>query len=186
MPVTVEELDDGRGVRFHAFGELTDAEFLTTVEAHLRAEDVGKYRYNLSDFTAVETVKLSSRAIFRSAELGRDSAVRRDLVMAVVADRDFLFGLARMWQAFARSTGWETGVFRSRTEAATWLRDEVDKRGGRAPHAGALRTRDRLGTLSPPASGVRAFAAASAGARPTGGGFRSGTDGEGPTVPDRG
>jgi hypothetical protein len=39
------------------------------------------------------------------------------LLVAVVVERNVVFALARMWEAFIEGIGWETKIFPSITEA---------------------------------------------------------------------
>jgi hypothetical protein len=57
-------------------------------------------------------------------------SVPRAPAVAIVAPSDLAFGIARMWEAFAEVTRWNTHVFRSRAEADPWLRPWA---GGRPP-----------------------------------------------------
>ncbi len=54
--------------------------------------------------------------------------VPRPLAVAIVASSDLAFGIARMWEAFAEVTRWNTHVFRSRAEADPWLRPWAEGR----------------------------------------------------------
>lgn len=128
MPVTIEELDDGLGVLMHASGAVTEAELVSVLDTHLGAKGASDYRYSLTDLTAADAFDVTNRAIHRVAELCRTAAAAENRRMvAVVGDRDLVFGLARMWQVFARETGWTTEVFRSRDEAEAWLREKVEE-----------------------------------------------------------
>jgi hypothetical protein len=46
-------------------------------------------------------------------------------VVAVIAPLDHAFGISRMWETLAESTGWTTRIFRDRTEALAWLRKQI-------------------------------------------------------------
>jgi hypothetical protein len=50
------------------------------------------------------------------------AAVNANVALAAVAPQDLLFGMARMWQAFTDTIGWQTAVFRTRDEAEHWIR----------------------------------------------------------------
>jgi len=45
----------------------------------------------------------------------------RDASVAIVAPKDSLFGMARMWEVYVEATGWRTKVFRSSEEALPWV-----------------------------------------------------------------
>jgi hypothetical protein len=48
-------------------------------------------------------------------------------VVAVVAPGDTVFGMARMWQAFANKTGWEIEIVWSKPAATVWLRSRLGR-----------------------------------------------------------
>jgi hypothetical protein len=50
------------------------------------------------------------------------------LLVAVVAERNVVFALARMWEAFIEGIGWETKIFPSITEAQDWVRIRVKEK----------------------------------------------------------
>ena len=47
------------------------------------------------------------------------------LLVALVAERNVVFALARMWEAFIEGIGWETKIFPSLAEAQDWVRTRV-------------------------------------------------------------
>ena len=40
---------------------------------------------------------------------------------------DVVFGMVRMWEVFAQTTGWSIGVFRFRKDADEWLHHRLVK-----------------------------------------------------------
>jgi hypothetical protein len=50
------------------------------------------------------------------------------LLVAVVVERNVVFALARMWEAFIEGIGWETKIFPSITEAQDWVRIRVKEK----------------------------------------------------------
>jgi hypothetical protein len=50
------------------------------------------------------------------------------LLVALVAERNVVFALARMWEAFIGGIGWETKIFPSITEAQDWVRIRVKEK----------------------------------------------------------
>jgi hypothetical protein len=50
------------------------------------------------------------------------------LLVALVAERNTVFALARMWEAFIEGIGWETKIFPSLAEAQDWVRSRVKEK----------------------------------------------------------
>ena len=53
-----------------------------------------------------------------------------DGVLAIIAKRDLEFGINRMWEIIAESSGlpWETMVFRDRVAAEKWVKRKVKEK----------------------------------------------------------
>jgi hypothetical protein len=89
-----------------------------------------KLKYALIDAVLMEPT------MFSPSEM--DSIVLQDrqiasyaapgLLVAVVVDRNVVFALARMWEAFIEGIGWETKIFPSITEAQDWVRIRVKEK----------------------------------------------------------
>ena len=56
------------------------------------------------------------------------SGIITDVIIAVVADRDLSYGLARMADLMRGEQFWESAVFRERFAAEAWLRERVSER----------------------------------------------------------
>jgi len=50
------------------------------------------------------------------------------LLVVLVAERNVVFALARMWEAFIEEIGWETKIFPSLAEAQDWVRIRVKEK----------------------------------------------------------
>ena len=123
-----------RLVLTRAIGTLTDEEIFGYQREVWSRPDVAGYD-ELVDMSAVEHVAVSS--IERVAELASFSAAMdtRPSVsrFAIVAPRDFEFGLGRLYGARREMDSRGTkrvGVFRSRAEALAWLGLECEPPGG--------------------------------------------------------
>jgi hypothetical protein len=77
----------------------------------------------LLDFRGVTDFDLSASQAQHAAELfTAEGAVIGDGRVAIVADRDLVYGMGRMWQAFSEaSSPTEVGIFRTLAEAESWL-----------------------------------------------------------------
>jgi len=128
MPIEIKDLDEGLGVSIIGRGVITDEEYLEALTEHLmqNKEKFKKYRYSLSDFTAVTKVCVSTKTITLINNLCISAAkINPNAVVATVADRDLIYGLARMSQLHIAETGWESMVFRDRRDAEAWIKKRV-------------------------------------------------------------
>lgn len=138
MPFSTEYVGEGRGVRLVGTGLLTGQEILEAKQGLLRSPDrIKGLAYGLVDMTDVTELQITRDDVleFVAVDVQIAALVPRVLAVAVVAPGDLAFGLARMWEAFAEVTGWNTHVFRSRAEAEPWLRPWVEGRLPGAPRA---------------------------------------------------
>ena len=133
MPIEYRDIDGGLGSFWEAWGVLTDDEFME-LSARFFSQDAGKlkkYKFNLSDYSAVERTELSTRAVRQEAEMALGVAsINPESIIAIIAPQDILFGLARMWTVFTDEANWETRVFRNRGDAEEWLRRRVEEKYG--------------------------------------------------------
>jgi hypothetical protein len=133
MALNIKYLDGGLGVFAEAAGNLTGSELLTAVtEVNSRNLADKPILYTFFDFNGVMAVSISTDHVRAAAHLAikgaRDQSARR--VVAIYAQDDLPFALARMWQILVKETGWETYVFRQRLEAMKWLQERVGANHG--------------------------------------------------------
>ena len=131
MPFSTEYLPDGRGVHMSGTGLLTGQEILEAKAGLLRAPDrLTGLAYGMVDVTDVTELRITRDDVmeFVAVDVRIAALVPRAVAVAVVAPGDLAFGLARMWEAFAEVTGWNTHVFRSRADAEPWLRPWIEGR----------------------------------------------------------
>jgi hypothetical protein len=133
MPLKVEYLDERRGVLAEASGELTGDELLTGMD-DVNSLDLADrpILYTFFDFNGVTSVNISTTQIRAAADLAirgsRYQSVGR--VVAIYAKNDLHFALARMWEVLVNQTGWETYVFRERSDALAWIGERVSEKFG--------------------------------------------------------
>lgn len=133
MPIEIKDIDGGLGVVIIGKGIVTDQEYVGELKKHLtqEKEKFQKYRYSISDFTAVSKVEVSTDAIKLIDNFCMQAAaVNPNVVVATVADKNLIYGLARMSQMFRDETDWENAVFRRRDDAEVWIRERVKKKFG--------------------------------------------------------
>jgi hypothetical protein len=133
MPLELIDLDGGIGNMVVARGRVTEQEYVDFYTRQLTQdeEEFGKYRYSLSDYTAVSDIEVSAGAVQEIMQLARASAAANpDAIFAIVVGQDVLYGLSRMSEILLDGSGWETWVFRSRVEAEEWIRRRVEEKFG--------------------------------------------------------
>ncbi len=118
------EFNEHRQVlRFVGSGRLTGHEIIGAKQALLTTEDqVRLVRAFLVNLANVDVLEISGEEMRQIIGLDAQlSALAPHAAVAIVAPRDHVFGLARMWEAHADTVGWTTAVFRSAAEANAWL-----------------------------------------------------------------
>ncbi len=132
MPVTYE-IDAANGiVRTRCVGPVTLQEVLGHFRDLTRDPDCPRHLDVLLDLSQETSVPESEEMRIVADEIGR---VRERVTFgtcAVVACRDALFGMLRMFQVFTEGLFSESWVFRSLPEAEAWLAERREARGSRA------------------------------------------------------
>ena len=127
MPVDVKYLDGGKGVVVTASGVTTGDEFIAVNNEVFSRDLVAQpYRYILVDMDHSRAMEVSTEQLRQIAN--RHLTVSRqlpNLVIAVYAKDDLPFANARMWEVFVEGTGWDTRVFRMKSEAVAWIKKLV-------------------------------------------------------------
>ncbi len=105
-------------------GTVPDDQFLTFYKSLFGGDQLDKSMNLLIDLRQTDSSPRSSEVLRRFAEFVQvqftDPAVSPKV--AVVAPKDISFGLARMYEAFAKSVPWDFVVFRDMDAALEWLR----------------------------------------------------------------
>ena len=120
---TTELLEQGTLLVFKGSGVLTGLELIETTRKHVESGDaVRGVRRTLALFDEVTKMEVSAEDVRRLIEVDKSLMELIPLTtIAIVAPKDELLGLSRMWEMMVGVPGWETRVFRSRSEAESWL-----------------------------------------------------------------
>ncbi len=126
MPIELKYLDGG-GSLFVGTGTLTGREILSAINAvHETEEKTRAIVFQIADFRLVEKIDISSMDIRTISERDiRTSKINAQLITAVVAGKEVVFGLSRMWQAYSDNPSLITSVFRSMVEAEQWIKEQI-------------------------------------------------------------
>jgi len=127
MPYKIDYLEDEGGVITTYWGELTDAEFVECTEAKfVSLDDHSHYRFSISDFSAVTTLSVSPDALKSNAHMsGYALDTIQNGYMAVVVNKDLIYGISRMWKANTGNLDDRIGIFRTREEADAWIETKL-------------------------------------------------------------
>ena len=120
---TSELLDHGTLLVFKGSGVLTGLELIETTRKLVESGDaVRAVHRTLVLFDQVTKMDVGTDDIRRLIEVDTSlvELIPRTII-AIVAPKDELFGLSRMWEMMVGVPGWETRVFRSRADAEAWL-----------------------------------------------------------------
>jgi hypothetical protein len=128
MPIDIKILHDGVGILFLCHGTVSGKEFIEANERLLTFNDrLKEVRYGIIDETAIDDIHMSESEMLAIAAQDEKiaSLVPPGAVVAVIAEGDFAFGLARIWESFIEHTGWETMTFRAGWKAESWIKEKV-------------------------------------------------------------
>ena len=88
--------------------------------------------YSFFDFNGVTAVNISTDQVRAAANLTLRGPTYQSIsrVVAIYAKDDLPFALARMWEVLVNQSGWETYVFRERSDALAWMGQRVSEKFG--------------------------------------------------------
>ena len=133
MPIEIKYSDSGTGTIVTGSGKITDEEYISFYRKHLSkdGESLHKYKYNLTDWSDVANVEISIDAITEIAFLSKEAAeIDPGCVTAIVATKELLFGLSRMWETQSSNSESTVRVFWDRAAAEDWIRQKVEEKHG--------------------------------------------------------
>ena len=104
-------------------GLMTDEDVIEANNTIYASEEkIAQLKYQLCDYTKVDKFEISNFELRRIASQDEKAAtLNPDMLVAIVSVQDLMFGLARMWEAYAGETPFETAVFREWEEAKAWI-----------------------------------------------------------------
>jgi hypothetical protein len=132
MTIAIKYTDDRKGAILVGSGRLKGAEFIAA-NNELFARDFAAepLLYILFDGDGATSVDVTVQDIQEIAQQDVEASGKLPHIsVAVFAQDELAYGLARMWQVYVDASGWQTAVFRDRASAVTWLRKDVAERTG--------------------------------------------------------
>ena len=127
MPVNLVELAERRGIAKIGRDIVVGSDLRAALRLLLHDDKLAQYLFGLADFSLADHVEFTTPDLRSFALLDNEIAkiTRPGWLVAVVAPHDAIYGMARMWPAFADENGWETAVCRTRLDAETWVIERV-------------------------------------------------------------
>ena len=126
MPVTYEYIENG-GVLLVGTGTVVAADIIDVNKSiYASPEMIKKIRYQIGDYTAVESMQISSREIEAIADQDKRAAdVNPTMLISIAAKKDLSFGLSRVWEAYTNGAPFRTGIFRTVEDCREWIRSQL-------------------------------------------------------------
>lgn len=130
MPISREYFREKGQIAHSVTGTITDDELLENnrqLMAFLKENE--HYRFVLADWSQVAKLDISINAIQAMARKNVSDlkSIPGDGFFAIVASKNITYGLARVWQSWATDINWDVQLFKSRTDAESWLNKKMDK-----------------------------------------------------------
>jgi len=133
MPIEIKDWDGGLGLFIRGWEVTIEGELVDKLQKHLMQdkEKLKKYRYSLSDYTAITKTDISTATVELTADFLLSVAdINPDVIAATVANQDVLFGLSRMGEILRDKASWEEMVFRNMEDAKNWIQKRVKEKYG--------------------------------------------------------
>ena len=128
MPVTYKEIKNA-GILVKGKGVVTGNEIKEINDIiYKSAENILKIKYQLVDLTNVSEVIASNEDIEVLATQDAAAAkINSNMIIAIVASSDLIFGLSRMWEAYSYRSPLQSMVFRNIEDAEKWIDEMIQK-----------------------------------------------------------
>lgn len=85
--------------------------------------------YQICDFTEVKEVNLSVEDVRKIASQDeKASEINPSMLIAVVGEKDVVYGFARKWEAYVDKQHFETRVFRNLEDAQNWIASKTESK----------------------------------------------------------
>jgi len=123
MAVTFQYENNKQGIIVTAIGRVDGKEFLNKMEEFFSdPQTIRNYRYGLNDFTQLEKFDISSKQLFSLAKLHRKaSKFNTNLIVGFAINKPFIYGIVRIWMAYAAATGWQINIEKTLPEIKSWI-----------------------------------------------------------------
>jgi hypothetical protein len=131
MSVQLEFVQDGLGVYFRCRGDVNVQQFADANQQLMAANaKTKKLKFAIVDLAGMNPMYVASSEMEQIVQQDRQIAalLPDGVIVALVAEQNVVYGLARMWEAFAAGINWETQSFRAEDDAKAWIRTRLKEK----------------------------------------------------------
>ena len=129
MPIEKRYTEEGIGIEIIGKGRVIGKEICDALDEIYSSEMLLKQKYQIWNFTDVEDFDFPKKDFDRMVKLDvKASQTNPNIVIAVVGEKDLIFGISRMWETHMEieESGFETMTFRKREDADAWISSKVN------------------------------------------------------------
>ena len=122
MAIDLKFNDDRTGLEAIASNQVTKSDFMGACSEAFNNKNVVNQKYQILDFSQCTDFELSSDDINSLSQLAINaSKINSNIIMAIIAPTDLVFGMSRIYEVYAEESGFKIKVFRNKSEAESWV-----------------------------------------------------------------
>jgi len=113
---------DRTGIEAIASNQVSRSDFIDACSEAFNNKNVVKQKYQILDFSQCTDFELSSNDIDSLSRLAINaSKINPNIIMAIIAPSDLVFGMSRVYEVYAEESGFKIKVFREKLQAENWV-----------------------------------------------------------------
>lgn len=126
MPLITQLIEDTYGVIHTGIGCVQEHEIIEAVNSMMdRCSGGNSVQYIVFNFEYIDKMSVSSHAVKQVAYMNMIHAnATGSIPVAVIARSDHTYGMARMWEAYVKKSGWNIRILRCGSDAKVWLEEQ--------------------------------------------------------------
>ena len=122
MAIDLKFNDDRTGLEAIASNQVTKSDFMGACSEAFNNTNVVNQKYQILDFSQCTDFELSSDDINSLSQLAINaSKINSNIIMAIIAPTDLVFGMSRIYEVYAEESGFKIKVFRNKSDAESWV-----------------------------------------------------------------
>ena len=122
MTIYLKFNDDRTGLEAIASNQVTISDFMGACSEAFNNTNVVNQKYQILDFSQCTDFELSSDDINNLSQLAINaSKINPNIIMAIIAPTDLVFGMSRVYEVYAEESGFKIKVFREKSQAESWV-----------------------------------------------------------------
>ena len=122
MAIYLKFNDDRTGLEAIASNQVTISDFMGACSEAFNNTNVVNQKYQILDFSQCTDFELSSDDINNLSQLAINaSKINPNIIMAIIAPTDLVFGMSRVYEVYAEESGFKIKVFREKSQAESWV-----------------------------------------------------------------